>query len=143
MILFYATCYDSIASFLSIFSPFLFWWQVSTVDHETVQATALKVVFDLLHLFGLEAFSHKETGQGKDNRGGEKEEGSNGGTEEDDCQDTSTTSTTSTGEEEEEMMSVSAAIDNGVVVCVCVCSMCVCVCVCFICTMLNYLWIEI
>ncbi len=33
------------------------------MDHETVQATALKVVFDLLHLFGLEAFSQKGRGQ--------------------------------------------------------------------------------
>ena len=26
------------------------------MDHESVQATALKVVFDLLHVFGFEAF---------------------------------------------------------------------------------------
>ena len=27
------------------------------MDHESVQATALKVVFDLLHVFGFEAFN--------------------------------------------------------------------------------------
>ena len=27
------------------------------MDHETVQATALKVVFDLLHVYGFEAFN--------------------------------------------------------------------------------------
>ena len=31
--------------------------QVSQVDHESVQATAMKVVFDLLHVFGFEAFN--------------------------------------------------------------------------------------
>ena len=31
--------------------------QVSQVDHENVQATALKTVFDLIHVYGLEAFS--------------------------------------------------------------------------------------
>jgi hypothetical protein len=42
--------------------------QVSQVDHETVQATALKIVFDLLHVYGFNAFI-------VDNgRGGEKEE---------------------------------------------------------------------
>ena len=30
---------------------------MSQVDHETVQATALKVVFDLLHVYGFEAFN--------------------------------------------------------------------------------------
>ena len=40
------------------------------MDHETVQATALKVVFDLLHLFGLEAFSQNGRGQ-QDGRGQE------------------------------------------------------------------------
>lgn len=27
------------------------------MDHESVQATAVKVVFDLLHVFGFEAFN--------------------------------------------------------------------------------------
>ena len=27
------------------------------MDHESVQATAMKVVFDLLHMFGFESFS--------------------------------------------------------------------------------------
>ena len=31
--------------------------QVSQVDHEAVQATAVKVVFDLLHVFGFESFN--------------------------------------------------------------------------------------
>ena len=31
--------------------------QVSQVDHENVQATALKTVFDLIRVYGLEAFS--------------------------------------------------------------------------------------
>lgn len=31
--------------------------QVSQVDHETVQATALKIVLDLLHVYGFEAFN--------------------------------------------------------------------------------------
>uniref|UniRef100_A0A1X7SQ01 Nuclear condensin complex subunit 3 C-terminal domain-containing protein n=1 Tax=Amphimedon queenslandica TaxID=400682 RepID=A0A1X7SQ01_AMPQE len=31
--------------------------QVIQVDHENVQATSLKVVFDMLHLYGLEAFN--------------------------------------------------------------------------------------
>ena len=31
--------------------------QVSQVDHELLQATALKIVFDLLHLFGFEAYA--------------------------------------------------------------------------------------
>ncbi|CAI8041284.1 Condensin complex subunit 3 [Geodia barretti] len=35
----------------------LLFLQVSQVDHESVQATAVKVVFDLLLLFGFEAFS--------------------------------------------------------------------------------------
>jgi hypothetical protein len=35
----------------------LLFLQVSQVDHESVQATAVKVVFDLLHVFGFEAFS--------------------------------------------------------------------------------------
>ena len=51
------------------------------MDHESVQATALKVVFDLLHLFGLEAFSQtekdergqSEQGQEKGDQGGEKD----------------------------------------------------------------------
>lgn len=30
---------------------------MSQVDHESVQATALKVVFDLLHVYGFEAFN--------------------------------------------------------------------------------------
>ena len=35
------------------------------MDHENVQATALKVVFDLLHLFGLEAFSVQDEEKGE------------------------------------------------------------------------------
>ena len=31
--------------------------QVSQVDHELLQATALKIVFDLIHLFGFEAYA--------------------------------------------------------------------------------------
>lgn len=31
------------------------------MDHESVQATALKVVFDLLHVFGFEAFNITST----------------------------------------------------------------------------------
>ena len=43
------------------------------MDHESVQATALKVVFDLLHLFGLEAFSQTEKDeQGQSDQGQEK-----------------------------------------------------------------------
>ncbi|XP_013389850.1 condensin complex subunit 3-like [Lingula anatina] len=34
--------------------------QVSQVDQETVKITALKVIFDLLHIFGLEAFDVQE-----------------------------------------------------------------------------------
>ena len=38
---------------VTIFTPS----QVSQVDHECVQATALKIVFDLLHIYGFEAFN--------------------------------------------------------------------------------------
>ena len=31
--------------------------QVSQVDHDSLQATALRVVFDLLHLYGFESFN--------------------------------------------------------------------------------------
>lgn len=34
--------------------------QVSRVDFEMVQATALTVVFDLLHVYGFEAFEPEE-----------------------------------------------------------------------------------
>ena len=34
---------------------------MSQVDHEAVQATALKVVFDLLNVFGFDAFSMGQT----------------------------------------------------------------------------------
>ena len=37
--------------------------QVSQVDHESVQATALKVVFDLLHIYGFEAFNIGKPGE--------------------------------------------------------------------------------
>ena len=33
------------------------------MDHESVQATALKVVFDLLHVYGFEAFNIGEPGE--------------------------------------------------------------------------------
>ena len=35
------------------------------MDHESVQATALKVVFDLLHVFGFEAFTTGESENGE------------------------------------------------------------------------------
>ena len=37
------------------------------MDHEPLQATALKIVFDLLHLFGFEAFAtpDHQSGDGK------------------------------------------------------------------------------
>ena len=41
--------------------------QVSQVDHESVQATALKVVFDLLHVFGFEAFHMGDPNKYPDN----------------------------------------------------------------------------
>ena len=34
------------------------------MDHESLQATALKVVFDLLHLFGLKAFATRDDQDG-------------------------------------------------------------------------------
>ncbi|XP_064383727.1 condensin complex subunit 3-like isoform X2 [Halichondria panicea] len=37
--------------------------QVSQVDHESVQATALKIVFDLLHVYGFEAFNIVASGE--------------------------------------------------------------------------------
>lgn len=43
--------------------------QVSQVDHESVQATALKIVFDLVHLFGFEAYATH------DDQGGDSEDG--------------------------------------------------------------------
>ena len=46
--------------------------QVSQVDHESVQATAMKVVFDLLHVFGFEAFNISDGSAAK--RRGEEEE---------------------------------------------------------------------
>lgn len=33
------------------------------MDHESVQATALKVVFDLLHIYGFEAFNIGKPGE--------------------------------------------------------------------------------
>lgn len=47
--------------------------QVIHVDHETVQATALKVVFDLLHVYGFETFNAVPPTNGDDGgaRGGE------------------------------------------------------------------------
>ena len=36
---------------------------MSQVDHESVQATALKVVFDLLHIYGFEAFNIGKPGE--------------------------------------------------------------------------------
>lgn len=33
------------------------------MDHESVQATALKVVFDLLHVYGFEAFNIGKPGE--------------------------------------------------------------------------------
>ena len=42
------------------------------MDHESVQATALKVIFDLLHVFGFEAFNagEEEGGSGTVQSGG-------------------------------------------------------------------------
>ena len=40
--------------------------QVSQVDHELLQATALKIVFDLLHLFGFEAYAAPDHQSGDD-----------------------------------------------------------------------------
>lgn len=37
------------------------------MDHESVQATALKVVFDLLHVFGFEAFHMGDPNKYPDN----------------------------------------------------------------------------
>ena len=40
---------------------------MTQIDHENVQATAAKVIFDLFHLYGLEAFRpqiHNKGGQG-------------------------------------------------------------------------------
>ena len=33
------------------------------MDHESVQATALKIVFDLLHIYGFEAFNIGKPGE--------------------------------------------------------------------------------
>lgn len=49
--------------------------QVSQVDHESVQATAMKVVFDLLHVFGFEAFNISD-GSAAKRRGEEEDLGS-------------------------------------------------------------------
>lgn len=48
--------------------------QVIQVDHENVQATSLKVVFDMLHLYGLEAFN-LELKPSEEEEEEEKEEG--------------------------------------------------------------------
>ncbi|KAL5518165.1 hypothetical protein EMCRGX_G003852 [Ephydatia muelleri] len=44
----------------------LLFLQVSQVDHELLQATALKIVFDLLHLFGFEAYAAPDHQSGDD-----------------------------------------------------------------------------
>ena len=47
------------------------------MDHESVQATALKVVFDLLHVYGFEAFNITSSSSTLDSgSGGGAEEGS-------------------------------------------------------------------
>ena len=48
---------------------------MSQVDHESVQATALKVVFDLLHVFGFEAFNVGPVDEGETGKGRGKSEG--------------------------------------------------------------------
>ena len=42
--------------------------QAIQVDHENVKATSLKVVFDMLHLYGLEAFNLELRGEAAANR---------------------------------------------------------------------------
>lgn len=51
---------------------------MTQVDHESVQVTAAKVIFDLLHLYGLEAFraqQQQQQQQGKDDDEEEEESG--------------------------------------------------------------------
>ena len=44
------------------------------MDHESVQATALKVIFDLLHVFGFEAFNAgEESSSGTGQSGGDNQ----------------------------------------------------------------------
>lgn len=52
--------------------------QVTQVDHESVQVTAAKVIFDLLHMYGLEAFKaqQQEQEQGKEDEEEESADGS-------------------------------------------------------------------
>ena len=70
--------------FICFYNVFIF-FKVSQVDHESVQATALKVVFDLLLVYGFEAFNVMPTGNTK----GEEKEGEEEEKEEEEEEETS------------------------------------------------------
>ena len=91
------------------------------MDHESVQATALKVVFDLLHVYGFEAFNIGAPGE-----------------------PSSAAKKTSEDDEQSDVgvhvrvTEMFAASFVCVCVCVCVCAsvrlcVCACMCVCVVC----------